>query len=337
MVMATVVGVLLGFFVISGFFSLFFTKNTSNPEVKQTLNAEIMPNALGIRKAYSNDDPIILKIKIDGVIGLETLNRDVVARQLMESREGIFDDDRVKGILLSINSPGGTVTDSDTIYRILKNYKEHYKTPIFAHIDGLCASGGMYIACAADQIYATESSIIGSVGVIAPPAFNFTNLMQKVGVDSLTLKAGKDKDELNPFRPWAPDEGENYQSIITACYDIFLDVMTTNRKEVSKEKLISEYGAKIFTAQKAEEIGYIDGGNKSYSQTLAMLAERIGAKDDKYQVIELTEDNWLRSLFKGTNNVQLMSGTITHRIELPGQIDARLSNQYLYLYRSDQR
>lgn len=335
MVMATVLGAILGFALISGFFSLFFTKADSVPDVKQTLNAEISPNADGQRKSFSEEGPIILKVSIEGIIGGESLDRDKVGRQLMESREGIFEDDRVKAVILTINSPGGTVTDSDSIYRALKVYKERYKTPVYAHVDGLCASGGMYIACAADKIYATESSIIGSIGVIAPPAFNFSSLLEKVGVESLTLTAGKGKDELNPFRPWAKDEGKNYQMIITACYDIFVDIVTTNRKEVSKEKLLAEYGAQVFTAQRSEEIGYIDGGNKSYSQTLAMLAERIGAKDDKYQVIELKEDNWLRSLLKGKGSMQLLSGTLTHRIELPGQLDSRLSNQYLYLYTRD--
>lgn len=337
MMMASIIGVVLGFFLISAFFSFFFTKAESVPEVKQTLTAEIRPNANGVRNSFSSDDPIILKINIDGVIGLDDLNREKVSRQLMESREGIFEDDRVKGVILAINSPGGTVTDSDAIYRALTAYKERYKIPIYAHVDGLCASGGLYIACAADKIYATESSIIGSVGVIAPPAFNVTNLMEKIGVESITLKAGKDKDELNPFRPWTKNEGQNYQNIITAAYDIFVNIIAANRKEVNKEKLRTEYGAQIFTAQGAEEIGLIDGSHKNYSQTLAMLAERIGVKEDKYQVIELTEGNWLLSLLKNSNSVKSLSGIVTHRIEFPGLLDSRLSNQYLYLYRIDQR
>lgn len=332
MIMATVIGAILGFALISAFLSLFFTAGDSIPELKQTLNATILPNANGIRKSFSTEGPIILKISIEGIIGGESLDRDKVEKQLMESREGIFEGDRVKAVILTINSPGGTVTDSDSIYRALKIYKERYNTPVYAHVEGLCASGGMYIACAADKIYTTESSIIGSIGVIAPPAFNLTNLMEKIGVGSLTLTAGKGKDELNPFRPWTKDEGKNYQAIISGCYDIFVDIVTTNRKTVNKEKLLTEYGAQIFMAPKAEEIGYIDGGNKSYSQTLAMLAERIGAKEDKYQVIELREENWLRALFRSKSSAQLLSGTLKHRIELPGQLEAKLSNQYLYLY-----
>ncbi|MFI5264393.1 MAG: S49 family peptidase, partial [Candidatus Kapaibacterium sp.] len=92
----------------------------------------------------------------------------------VESQEGDFKNNRVKGILLYMDTPGGYSTDSDTIYRLLMEYKKQYKVPIYAYVDGLCASGGMYIAITADKIMASDTSLIGSIGVIAPTFMNFT-------------------------------------------------------------------------------------------------------------------------------------------------------------------
>lgn len=329
-VLATVLGVLIAFMLVGQFSSVLDSEDTTG--IKRSLATEIQPNALGVRKKLSSSSPVILQIRIDGMIGTESLNRRTIEQQLLESREAPFDEDRVKGIILTINSPGGTVTDSDSIYRALKTYKEQYKVPIYAHVNGLCASGGLCIACAADKIYSTDSSIVGSVGVVGPPIFNFTDLMGKIGVISKTLIAGKGKDELNPFRPWKPDEGNNYQIVIDAFYNIFVDIVASNRNRIDKEKLIAEYGANVFPAQQAFEIGFTDSGNQSYNQTLALLAENLGLKEGDYQVVRLHKENWFQSLFKGENAMELLRGNINYRIEIPGQLDPKLANQFLYLY-----
>lgn len=331
LVLATVLGVLFSLMLV-GQYSSFFDSGDGTLEIKHKLTPEILPNAQGVRKVLAKGKPVILKINIDGVIGTKSLNRKSIEQQLVESREEPFEGNRVKGILLAINSPGGTVTDGDGIYRALKAYKEQYNVPIYAHIDGLCASGGMYIACAADKIFATASSVVGSIGVVAPPIFNFTTLMSKVGVDAKTLIAGKGKDELNPFREWKADEGQNYQMLIDDFYNMFVDIIVTNRKGVDKEKLIDNYGADVFPADKGVELGFIDGSNQSYRQTLAMLAQEINAKEEEYQVVTLSKENWLQSLFKDENRMGIFSGVVTHRFEIPGQLDARLANQFLYLY-----
>lgn len=330
-VLASALGIIVAFMLASEFTSLIDTSDDLSG-VKKSLTAEIQPNAKGIRKKLSSTAPVILQIRIDGIIGTESLNREVIDQQLMESQESPYTDQRVKGIILTINSPGGTVTDSDSIYRALKTYKQRYNVPIYAHVDGLCASGGLCIACAADQVFATDSSIIGSVGVVAPPIFNFTELMDKMGVKAKTLIAGNGKDDLNPFRPWKPDEDKNYQLVINSLYDIFVNIVTSNRKNVDKEKLITEYGADIFPASTAVEIGYIDSANHSYNQTLALLAEKLDLKEDEYQVIRLHKENWFQSLFKSSSSMQLLSGKITHHLEFPGQLDPKLAHQFLYLY-----
>lgn len=305
------------------------------PEIKYDYSPSIQANAEGVRKVLPSTSPVILKVNIQGVIGMDDLTRHKFQELLIESREKSLKNDRVKAILLCIDSPGGTVSDADGIYHALKAYKKQFEVPVYAYVDGLCASGGMYIACAADKIYASDASLVGSIGVLFPAMFNFVKLMEKVGIDSKTLTAGKGKDEMNPFRTWQPDEGANYQKIVDDFYSIFVDIVVGNRPNVDREKLIVEYGANIFPAKKSQEIGYIDQSGFSLNETLADLAEHAGLEKDDYQVIELKEENWFRSLFKSSREMSLFRGVIKHQLELPSDIDAKLMNQYLYLYRPD--
>ncbi len=327
----TILGLLLGILLTFVLIGAFFGKKDDAGKLEYSYSPTIRANALGEREVLPDTSPVILKMNLQGTIGLENLNRHKTRELLIESREKTLKDDRVKAILLCIDTPGGTVTDADGIYRLLKEYKERYKTPIYAYVDGLCASGGMYVACAADKIYASESSIVGSIGVMVSTAMNFTKVMDKIGIESLTLTAGKGKDELNPFRPWKPDESKNYQALINDFYLSFVDIVTTNRPEVNKEKLVDEYGANVFTAAKAKEIGLIDEVGFTYSQTLELLAKDVGLNDEKYQVIELTEDNWINALFRSQANNPLLKGELKHSVQLQGELDPKLTNQFLYL------
>lgn len=319
-----VIGLILGFTLIG-------TIVGSSDDIETTYSPEILPNAAGIRKTLSKEAPVILQLNIHGIIGAEGTDMKSVRQQLVESREGTLANDRVKALLLNIQTPGGTVVDADGIYRAIKDYKEKHKIPVYAFVDGLCASGGMYVACAADKILATDASVVGSVGVVTPPFMNVTQLLDKLGVQSLTLTAGKDKDSLNPFRPWGPNESENYQHLINYFYTDFVNIVTSNRPALNKEKLIQEYGAKIFPAKTAQEYGYIDESGVSMSETLTRLAHQIGIKDDYYQVVTLSQP-WYTGLFK-SNNLSLFSGVIKHQVELGPESHPKLSNQFLYLYR----
>jgi protease IV len=325
----SVIGILVAFTLMILLIALISEETPM--DVQSNFTAEIAPNAQNIRKALSKDAPVILKVNVEGVIGLDSLTTQTFRQQLIESREGTFKDNRVKAVLVYMNSPGGTVTDADGIYRALKSYKEQYKVPVYVYVDGLCASGGMYIAAAADKVYASDVSIIGSIGVLSPSFFNVTKLMDKVGVDALTLTAGKGKDELNPFRPWKAGEQDNMQHLIDYYYDYFVHIMTSNRPEINKEKLVADYGAKIFPASQALEYGYIDGSGYSLNDTLKLLAKQVGIEDDYYQVYQLEKKTWYSTLFSASS--ALTHGKIKHQIELAPEFNPELMNQFLYLYK----
>lgn len=322
-----IIGIGVGFIILMLFIALL---STAENEPTTHFNTEIVANADNKRKVLSSDAPVILKLNIDGTIGSERLNNDTIRNLLIESREGVLKNDRVKAILLNLNTPGGTVVDADGIYHAIKSYKEQYKAPVYAYVDGLCASGGMYVASAADQIYASNSSIIGSIGVLAPPFLNFTQLLEKLGVQALTITAGKDKDELNPLREWKQGEGDNIRDLIDHYYHQFVDIVVTSRPEVNREKLINDYGAKVFDAKQAQANGFITASGYSLNDTLKLLLKKINIDDDYYQVMEMQKKTWWNDLISG--EWSLLRGRVVHQIQLTPGLDSSLNNQFLYLY-----
>jgi protease-4 len=331
---------MVGFFTVTGiglalllFSVLIAGLSTSATDTKLSSSyvEEVLPDAEGKRTSFLKTTPVVLQINIDGLIGTDELNMTTVRQQLIESREGDFSEDRVKALLLYINTPGGTVVDADGIYRAIKDYKEKYQVPVYAYVDGLCASGGMYIAAAADKIYSSDVSLVGSVGVLAPTMFNLTKLLEKIGIETVTLTAGKDKDAMNPFRPWKPGEEENYQELINYYYQHFLNVVTSNRPQVDPNKLVKEYGARVFNAPQAFQQGLIDQSGISLSDTIKALLQEANVEGD-YQVIRLKDKNWWSTLFSSNANA-LLTGKIKHQLQLTPELESAFQGQFLYLYR----
>lgn len=293
--------------------------SSSPKEDKFSAKVKILPDAQGHRKHLGSHSPVILQISLDGEIGTDPLTADKIQTILLESQEDEFQKERVKGILLVLNSPGGTVNDSDIIYRYLKEYKARYHVPIFAFVDGLCASGGYYIACAADKIFASDVSLIGSIGVVSwPPFINVSDAMEKIGVSALTVLAGKGKDDMNPFRPWKPDEQKNYQHLIDYYYKRFVSLVQEDRPKVDADKLVQEFGAKVFPAPQAEENGLIDTSGSTRSLALTALAKEANIEGE-YQVVTFETKSWWKRMFKEEAQSPLFTGKIRHELAWPKQ------------------
>jgi protease-4 len=313
------VGILLALLLLI----LFFAKVESGEDsIPNDFDVEILPNANGVRKKLSKSSPVILQMDIDGVIGTPELKQSLIRSMLVESRENSLKNDRVKGVLLHINSPGGTLDDADGIYRAIKAYKKRYKVPVIAYVDGICASGGLCIACAADEIYASDVSLVGSVGVITTPFMNVTKLMDKVGVEALTLYAGKGKDNLNPFRPWKEGEDQNLEEIIQYYYGSFVELVAQNRPKVDHDALVNKYGAKIFPAEEAAKIGFIDAVENSKDVVLQKMLGKLGIEDEYYQVVRLQNTHWFNQLFKSES--PLITGKMKHELMTEKSSPSRL-------------
>lgn len=322
------VGIALG---LIAFIMIIGSVTRDSDEIQRTYTPEILPNAQGVRKKLAVETPVILQVNIGGLIGMDLLNVKTVRQQLIESREGTLKKDRVKAVLVSIDSGGGTAIDADGIYRLLAAYKKQYNVPVYAYVDGMCASGGFYIACAADKIFASDVSLIGSVGVLVyPPSFNVYKPLETLGIESKTFSAGKGKDALDSFRPWKEGEGKMLQQIVDTYYEIFVDIVLENRPQMNREELVQALGAEVFPAKQAQEYGYIDGIYPSIRDVISLIAGDLGFEEDKYQVIQLEKEKWYTQLFSMSS--PLKSGKIKHEISGFSSPEFASKNPILYLY-----
>ena len=169
--------------------------------------------------------------------------------------DSLTKDRKIRGILLYINSPGGGAVASDEIYRALMRFKNTHR-PIIAYISSVGASGGYYVACAADRIVVNPSSITGSIGVIAEfPEFD--GLLQKVGVKMRVIKSGKHKDIGSPFREMTESEKEIIQRLIDETYETFVGIVAKGRG-LPKDSVRSIGDGRIFTGREAVKLGLCD-------------------------------------------------------------------------------
>ncbi len=322
---AAIIGIMIGLILVFVTLKMFSTPDIFPPKTTLVL----APDANGSRDLLPQTTPVILRIDINGVIGQRDLTTAKIQNCLLDSREDMLSHNRVKAVLLYINTPGGTVDDANGIYRALLDYKQKYQVPIYAYVEGMCASGGMYIACTADRIFASETSIIGSIGVILGPTFNFSGLMDRYGVQSLTITEGKDKDMLNPFRPWRPGEDNSLRVLTASLYEQFVEIVTRARPRLDRDKLIEDYGAQIFVAQTAQKLGYIDVADTDYSTAVAQLAKDAQI-DSAYQVMKIEPVHpFLADLTD--SKCSLLSGKITHTFQI-GPLSSEMSGRLLYLY-----
>ncbi len=168
------------------------------------------------------------------------------------------EDDDLAGVIVRINSPGGTVTASDIIRHDLLAFKERKKVPVVACIVSIGCSGAYYIATAADRIVAHPTAITGSIGVLLLK-FNVEGLLEKVGVKEQTVKSGDKKDILSPFRAATPEEQRLVQAIIDQLYERFLDVVAARpHNMLSREELRPLADGRIYTAPQALAAKLID-------------------------------------------------------------------------------
>jgi protease-4 len=165
-------------------------------------------------------------------------------------------DERIRAVVLKINSPGGTVTASDVLYHEIKAFKARRKVPVVAAIMDVGASGGYYVALAADTIVAHPTTIIGSIGVMMLTV-NTEGLLQKIGVTPLTIKSGAKKDMGSPFRALSEEERKIFQGVIDDLHRRFIGLIVKERR-LPEAKVRELADGRIFTADEARALGLVD-------------------------------------------------------------------------------
>ena len=209
-------------------------------------------------------------IDMQGVISSEEVSADRVVMGLQSA----FEDKRTMGVILRINSPGGSPVQAGQIHDEIKRLRaEHPSTPLYVVVDDICASGGYYVASAADKIFVDKASIVGSIGVLMD-GFGFTKAMDKLGVERRLLTAGENKGFLDPFSPADPKQEAYAKSMLEEIHQQFIDVVRKGRGKRLKETP-DMFSGLVWSGARSIELGLAD----AYGSTDYVAREIIKAED----------------------------------------------------------
>ena len=211
-------------------------------------------------------------VSVEGVIGIES---KASAEKVIKGLNRAFKDANTAGVIVKINSPGGSPVQAGYINDEIRRLRAKYpNTPLYAVVQDLCASGGYYIAAGADRIYVDKASLVGSIGVIMN-GFGFTGTMEKLGVERRALTSGENKDFLDPFAPQNPVHVEHAKKMLGEIHQQFIDVVRKGRGARLKETP-ETFSGLIWTGQKSIELGLADalGSTESVARDV-IKAEKL--------------------------------------------------------------
>lgn len=225
---------------------------------------------LGGREPLPGDHTAV--VELNGVIAADThANAEVITQGL----HAAFESKGTKGVILRINSPGGSPVQAGTINSEMHRLRKKYpQIPLYAVVEDICASGGYYVAVAADRIYVDRASIVGSIGVLMD-GFGFTGTMEKLGVERRLLTAGENKGFLDPFSPMDAAQREYAQKMLREIHQQFIEVVRKGRGKRLKEGP-DTFSGLVWTGQKSIELGLADAlGSVDYVAREIIKAEKI--------------------------------------------------------------
>ena len=234
----------------------------------------------------SSEEHVAL-IKISGVIAE---SEEANANSIVTSLRKAFEAEHAKAIILAINSPGGSPVQSSYVYNEINRLKAlHPNKKVYAVASDLCASGGYYIAAAADFIYAHPSSLVGSIGVTSA-SFGFVNLMEKLGVERRNYTSGESKSFLDPFSPSKPQEVEFWNEVLNSTHQQFIQAVEQGRGDrLVKDKQL--YSGLIWNGEQAKQLGLIDdfGSAGQVAREVVGLEEIVNYSARKDPISQLVE------------------------------------------------
>lgn len=231
-------------------------------------------------KKYKNE--FIAALYIEGTIQEE--NNSYSQKWLMSTIKGLKENDKNAALAIFINSPGGAVYQADEVYLALQDYRTTGR-PIYVYQGSMAASGGYYISCAGNKIYANRNTLTGSIGVIMGSSYDLTGLFDKIGIKSTTIHSGKNKNMMNFNEPFTDEQKAIMQSICDECYDQFVSIVAKSRGlQYFTACDISD--GRIYTAKQALELRLIDAID-SWDNMLTELAvnelKKPGIKVNTYK------------------------------------------------------
>ncbi len=256
---------------------------------------------------------IIPHIRLSGVIGnVGKFKQGIDFAGQEEIIKKAFSIKRSPVVAISINSPGGSPVQSHLIHDLIRSLAKKNKKKVIVFAEDVAASGGYLIACAGDEIYANQSSIVGSIGVIYS-SFGFKDLINKIGVQRRVYTAGKNKSTLDPFMDEKKEDIERLKSIQLDLHKDFIDVVEKSRStKLRNDTGIELFSGEFWSGRKAKELGLIDGiGNaeqilkekfgdkvviKKFEKSKGWLARKLSSENHTDKLINVLEERsiWQR-------------------------------------------
>lgn len=247
-------------------------------------------------------------------------------QEFLKMLDEAADDDMIKGIILRVNTPGGSVVESAEIQDKIVKIKKETKKPIYVSMGTTAASGGYYIAAPADKIFANPATITGSIGVIMQ-AINYSELAKDFGVDFNTIKSGKYKDIMSPTRAMTEDERVILQEIIDDMYGDFVKVIVDGRG-MPEDQVRALADGRIYTGKQAKTNGLVDEVG-SLTDTIAMMEADHNIKDASVIKYEAKADYWKKLVSMSAQSVSLKNKDLLSLLEV---LKASDGPQAMYLY-----
>ncbi len=248
-----------------------FVTGTLNPfsSVPQPLEEHVVSGEGGDKILLVDISRVIGDQDEEGAFGIR--HRESTTARVREELGRAAKDDQVRAVVLRINSPGGTVTASDTVFQQIMDFKAATGVPVVAQMLDMATSGAYYIALAADEIIASPTTVTGSVGVVLY-SINLSGLMEKLGISDQTVKSGDKKDIGSPLRKMTPDEARILHTVLGELQGRFMTVVRQRRPDLTPEtvRLISD--GRILTADQALQARLVD--RIGYLQDAVHSAER---------------------------------------------------------------
>lgn len=226
----------------------------------------------GLKKDIGGDDGKDHTAVID-VIGIIAEDKAANADSIIKSLRKAVKDEHTKGVILHANSPGGSPVQSHYVYEEIRKIKKEYpKTPIYAVVGDICASGCYYIASASDKIFVSQASLVGSIGVIMD-GFGFVDTMEKFGIERRVLTAGAHKAMLDPFSPRKDDETQFMQRLLEQVHQQFINAVKDGRGDRLKDSP-DLFSGLVWTGEEGIKLGIAD----AYGSDDSVAKDIIGAK-----------------------------------------------------------
>ena len=239
---------------------------------------------------------VVPHVRLTGVIGsVGRFNKGIDLAGQRDILKKAFSTKKISHVAISINSPGGSPVQSHLIYSYIRELAEKKKVKVIVFAEDVAASGGYFIACAGDEIFANSSSIIGSIGVIYS-SFGFTELIKKIGVERRVHTAGKNKSTLDPFLEEKNEDIERLKRIQLDLHQDFIDVVEKSRGTKLNKSEVELFSGEFWSGSKAKNLGLIDGiGNVN-----EILKEKFG-NDVVIKKFEKSK-GWLSQKLSSSNN-----------------------------------